>query len=142
MIRHTEERFGLKPERLARRIRPTAPGKNLNWLVNGKNIAPHIPVIDKSKHKDGTFSRADFRFDKERNVYICPANKTLTTTGTLINDGETLRYLASTSDCRGCVFKAQCCPRAAFRVIPRSIHEEARDVARAGHDPSVRAIAS
>ena len=130
MIDRTEERFGLKPERLAADT-AYGSGKNLNWLVNGKNIAPHIPVIDKSKHEDGTFSRADFRFDKERNVYICPANKTLTTTGTLINDGETLRYLASTSDCRGCVFKAQCCPRAAFRIIPRSIHEEARDVARA-----------
>jgi hypothetical protein len=129
-IDRTEERFGLKPERLAADT-AYGSGKNLNWLVNGKNIAPHIPVIDKSKHEDGTFSRADFRFDKERNVYICPANKTLTTTGTLINDGETLRYLASTSDCRGCVFKAQCCPRAAFRIIPRSIHEEPRDVARA-----------
>ena len=28
---------------------------NLNWLVNEKQIAPHIPVIDKSKRDDGTF---------------------------------------------------------------------------------------
>ena len=27
----------------------------------------------------GTFSREDFTFDKDRNVYICPANKILTT---------------------------------------------------------------
>ena len=66
-----------------------------------------------------------------RCVYICPANKILTTTGTVIDDGETLRYLASTSDCRGCPLKAQCCPKAPFRRIPRSIYEEARDVARA-----------
>ena len=130
MIGRTEERFGLKPERLAADT-AYGSGKNLNWLVTGKDIAPHIPVIDKSKREDGTFSREDFRFDKERNVYICPANKTLTTTGTAINDGETLRYLASTSDCRGCLFKAQCCPKASFRSIPRSIYEEARDVARA-----------
>jgi len=25
-------------------------------------IAPHIPVVDKSKREDGTFSREDFRF--------------------------------------------------------------------------------
>ena len=56
-------------------------GANLNWLVNDKDIAPHIPVIDKSKREDGTFSREDFTFDKDRNVYICPANKILTTTG-------------------------------------------------------------
>ena len=130
MIERTEERFDIKPEWLAADT-AYGSGANLNWLVNDKKIAPHVPVIDKSNRDDGTFNREDFTFDKERNVYICPANKTLTTTGTSINDGETLRYLASTSDCRGCVFKAQCCPRAAFRIIPRSIHEEARDVARA-----------
>jgi transposase len=130
MIERTEERFGLKPKWLAA---DTAYGSaaNLNWLAKDKKIAPHIPVIDKSKREDGTFSRDDFTFDKERDVYICPANKTLTTTGTVINDGETLRYLASTSDCRSCMFKAQCCPKAPFRTIPRSIYEEARDVARA-----------
>jgi transposase len=129
MIERTEERFGLKPKWLAGDT-AYGSGKNLNWLVNDKDIAPHIPVIDKSKREDGTFSREDFTFDKERNVYVCPANKTLTTTGTVINDGETLRYIASTPDCRGCLLKAQCCPKAPFRRIPRSIYEEARDVAR------------
>jgi transposase len=130
MIERTEERFNIKPKRLAGDT-AYGSGKNLNWLVNDKDIAPHIPVIDKSKREDGTFSREDFRFDKERNVYVCPADKTLKTTGTVIDDGETLRYLASTSDCRGCLLKAQCCPKAPFRIIPRSIYEEARDVARA-----------
>jgi hypothetical protein len=49
---------------------PTSSGANLNWLVKDKDIAPHIPVIDKSKREDGTFSRVDFTFDKDRNVYI------------------------------------------------------------------------
>ena len=34
----------------------------LNWLVE-KDIAPHKPVIDKSRPEDGTFSRTDFRYD-------------------------------------------------------------------------------
>jgi hypothetical protein len=72
-----------------------------------------------------------FTFDKERNVYICPAGKTLTTTGRLVNDGETLLYMASMRHCRSCPLKAQCCPKAPFRRVPRSIYEEARDVARA-----------
>src|SRR5882757_6348900 len=130
MIERTEKRFDIKPKRLAADT-AYGSGPNLNWLVKDKDIAPHIPVIDKSKREDGTFSREDFKFDKERNVYICPANKTLTTTGTVIDDGETLRYLARTSDCRGCLLKARCCPNAPFRRIPRSIYEEARDVARA-----------
>ena len=130
MIERTEKRFNIKPKRLAADT-AYGSGPNLNWLVKDKDIAPHIPVIDKSKREDGTFSREDFRFDKERNVYICPANKTLMTTGTVIDDGETIRYLARTSDCRGCPLKAHCCPKAPFRIIPRSVYEEARDVARA-----------
>ena len=34
-------------------------------------------------------------------------------------------------DCRSCPLKAQCCPKAPFRRLQRSIYEEARDVARA-----------
>src|SRR5271170_7731283 len=130
MIERTEECFDIKPKWLAGDT-AYGSGKNLNWLVKDKDIAPHIPVIDKSKREDGTFSREDFTFDKERNIYTCPAGKTLTTTGKLVNDGETLLYLASTSDCRSCLFKAHCCPKTPFRRIPRSIYEEARDVARA-----------
>src|SRR5213080_4605726 len=130
MIERTQERFDIKPERLAGDT-AYGSGANLNWLVKDKDIAPHIPVIDKSKREDGTFSREDFTFDKDRNVYICPANKIVTTTGKVVNDGETLLYRAKARDCRGCLLKAQCCPKASVRKIPRSIYEEARDVARA-----------
>jgi Transposase DDE domain len=130
MIERTEQRFDIKPERLAGDT-AYGSGANLNWLVNEAKIAPHIPVVDKSKREDGTFSREDFTFDKERNVYTCPAGKVLSTTGKLFNDGETLYYRAKTRDCRSCLLKAQCCPKARFRRIPRSIYEEARDVARA-----------
>jgi len=75
MIERTEERFYIKPEWLAADT-AYGSGANLNWLVKDKKIAPHVPVIDKSNRDDGTFSREDFTFDKERNVYICPAGKT------------------------------------------------------------------
>lgn len=129
MITRTEERFGLKPERLAA---DSAYGSaaTLNWIVKEKKIAPHIPVIDKSKREDGSLSREDFTFDKERNVYVCPQGKLLHTTGR-VHDGETLLYRARTSDCGPCPLKARCCPKAPERKIPRSIHEEARDAARA-----------
>ena len=129
MIERTEERFGIKPERLAA---DTAYGSaaNLNWVVNDKKIAPHVPVIDKSKREDGTFSRDDFTFYKEGNVYICPAFNTLTTTGKVMND-DMLFYRASTIDCPACAFKARCCPKEPARKILRSVYEEARDVARA-----------
>ena len=129
MIGRTEERFGLKPERLAA---DTAYGSaaTLNWIVNEKRIAPHIPVIEKSKREDGSLSREDFTFDKDRNVYVCPQGKLLHTTGR-IHDSDVLLYRARTSDCGPCPLKPKCCPKAPERKIPRSIHEDARDAARA-----------
>jgi Pyruvate/2-oxoacid:ferredoxin oxidoreductase delta subunit len=138
MIDRTQQRFDIKPERLAGDT-AYGSGANLNRLVKDKDIAPHIPVIDKSKREDGTFSREDFTFDKDRNAYICPANKILTTTGKLVNDGETLLYRPK-RHCRGCLLKAQCCPKTSVRKIPRSIYEEARDCPGAGQDRGVQAI--
>src|SRR4051812_32121486 len=107
----TEERFGLKPERLAA---DTAYGSaaNLDWLVNEKQIAPHIPVIDKSKREDGTFSREDFTFDKAQDVYICPAGEVLRTTGRVSSDHAT-RYIVPVPVCRACRLNAaRTCPPA------------------------------
>ena len=55
-------------------------GKFLGWLV-GTGITPHIPVWDMSDRDDGTFSSSDFTFDREHNVYVCPTDKLLKTTG-------------------------------------------------------------
>jgi transposase len=130
MVERTEERFDIKPKLLAADT-AYGSGANLHWLVNDKDIEPHIPVIDKSTRQDGTFSREDFTFDKERNVYTCPAGKTLKTTGKLVDDGETILYRASTRDCGPCPLKPKCCPKTPERKVTRSIYEEARDVARA-----------
>jgi len=75
MIERTADRFGLCPERLAG---DTAYGsaEMLNWLVKERQIAPHVPVIDKSARRDGTFAREVFRYDPEGDVYICPGGKT------------------------------------------------------------------
>ena len=128
MLDRVGGRFDLRPQRLAG---DTVYGavRLLKWLVDRK-ITPHIPVWDKSTRSDGTFSRADFVFDRERNVYICPGGKLLHTTGTVI-DGGTLRYRASKVDCDVCAFKMRCCPSTPMRYVPRDLHEDARDVARA-----------
>jgi len=128
MIERTEERFGLKPERLAA---DTAYGAApmLNWLVEEKGIAPHIPVNDKSQRDGGTFSRSDFQYDAASDLYRCPGGKQLRTSGTVHND-KTLLYRASRRDCGICPLKPQCCPKEPSRKIPRDIHECARDVAR------------
>src|SRR3954468_20929210 len=130
MIERTEERLGLCPKRLAA---DSAYGsaEMLGWLVNERAIEPHIPVFDKSARDDGTFSREDFAYDQEHDLYVCPAGKVLMSTGTLVNDGTTLHYRASKYDCDACELKPRCCPKMPARKVPRSIHEQARNAAAA-----------
>ena len=129
MIDRTEERFGLKPKRLAAdSAYGSAP--TLDWLVNKKKIEPHIPVIDKELRLDGTFSRDDFNYDKALDIYTCPAGKLLTTTGRIRYD-DMRPYRASKRDCDICPLKMQCCPKDTSRQLLRNVYEEARDVARA-----------
>jgi hypothetical protein len=129
MIERTEDRLGLCPERLAADSAYGA-AEMLGWLVNERAIEPHVPVFDKSARDDGTFSRGDFSYNQEADVYVCPAGKVLTSTGTLVNDGATLLYRASKYDCDACELKPRCCPKMPARKVPRSIYENARDVAR------------
>ena len=78
-------RFDLRPQRLAA---DTAYGavRLLKWLVDRRS--PHTSRSGTSRHADGTFSRADFVFDRERNVYICPGGKLLHTHRQLIDQGH------------------------------------------------------
>lgn len=128
MIERTEETFGLKPDWLAADT-AYGTGKFLGWLVDQQKIKPHIPVWDRSQREDGTFSREDFTYDAERDVYICPNNKVLRSTGTLHSD-NTYRYVSSKLDCDRCPFKPRCCRKQPVRRVLRDPNEAARDYAR------------
>jgi hypothetical protein len=69
MIERTEASFGLKPDRLAADT-AYGTGKFLGWLVDEQKIDPHIPVWDRSQREDGTFSRGDFAYDAEKDLYL------------------------------------------------------------------------
>jgi len=128
MLDRTQQRFNLKPKRLAADT-AYGTGKFLGWLVKEKKIIPHIPVWEKSDRQAGIFSRSDFHWDSKRGVYICPNGKVLRTSGT-VHDGRTLRYRASKYDCDACPIRANCCTTDEARKIPRDLDEDARDVAR------------
>jgi len=109
----------------------------LNWLVEERGIEPHIPVFDKSKRTDGTFSRDDFTYDHTSDTYRCPGGKTLqrfrrrfTKPRTGVTKDNSILYRASKPDCEACLLKPRCCPNTPARKVPRSIHEGARDLAR------------
>jgi len=136
MIDRVRDRFDLWPERLIADM-AYGSGEMLGWLVHERGIEPHIPVIDKSKRDDGTFSREDFDYDVEADVYVCPAGKELRRNRrnfqTIRNepkDTSFTKYGAAKADCEACQLKQRCCPKGTPRRVLRSEHEGARQMAR------------
>jgi transposase len=127
MLDRIKRRFDLRPQRLAGDSVYGAVTL-LKALVDRK-ITPHVPVWDKSARHDGTFSRADFVFDQERNVYICPGGKELTSTGN-IDQGHIVYYRANKHDCSTCSLKPKC-TTAPMRKVTRDVNEDVRDRVRA-----------
>ncbi len=136
MIERVEARFALKPERL---IGDMAYGgaATLAWLVEDKGIEPHVPVWDKTQRSDGTLSSSEFTWDESKDEYRCPQGQPLRSRwrafskprGRVTHAGAVL-YRSSHQTCKDCPLKPRCCPNTPTRKIARSIHEEARDVAR------------
>jgi transposase len=128
MIERTEDRFGLKPDRIAGDV-AYGTGEMLGWLV-AREIEPHVPVWDQSEvAADGKFSRASFAYDKDQNLYICPNGKELKTSGT-VHGGTTLKYIAKRSDCGQCPLKPEC-TTGRERRVDRDVNQEARDYTQA-----------
>jgi transposase len=136
MIERVREQHDLSPDRLAA---DSAYGsaEMLNWLINDEGVAPHIPVIDKSERDDGTFSRRDFIYDPNADLYRCPGGNDLKQHRRPFRidhpeapPDDTYRYRASKADCDACALRSRCCPNTPARKVTRSIYEAARDQAR------------
>ena len=49
----------------------------LAWMVEEKDIEPHVPVWDKTERKNDSFSSKDFHWNEEAEEYRCPAGNPL-----------------------------------------------------------------
>jgi hypothetical protein len=136
MVNRVEARLGLKPRRL---VGDTAYGAApmLAWMVEDKNIAPHVPVWDKAGRKDGTLAISDFTWDGQANEYRCPEGHALRSDRRQFKiardrttKAETVIYRASQADCERCPTKQNCCPNTPMRKIARSVYEDSRAIAR------------
>lgn len=127
MVTRVAQRYALSPKRLAADT-VYGTGRLLKWLTD-REIVPHIPVWDRSRLTNGRFTRDDFSYDRERDVYICPGGKLLTSTGN-IDQGRILYYRALKSDCSACSLKPQC-TTGPMRKVTRDIDEAVRDRVRA-----------
>jgi transposase len=72
---------------------------------------------------DEAFYPSQFRYESERDVYVCPAGKTLVhrTTINHPNGTKSRLYRSATADCAACPHHTQCCSRSLAKGQGRAI---------------------
>jgi transposase len=104
--------------------------ENIVALEN-QYIRAYVALPD-NDHRTEFFSADRFRYDAERDVYICPAGKELRWDRPHSTERQ-LRYRARAKDCNHCPLKAQCTTSKQGRTLCRSVYEDYLDRVRAYH---------
>jgi len=94
----------------------------LHALVESLGAVPitnHYP-----RKREGQIPKSDFRYDSERDLYICPIGHHLLR---VRQEPERSQYRSNEKVCQDCPFKSGCIHSGNARLITRSAHEEARN---------------
>jgi hypothetical protein len=88
-----------------------------------------VPKGDTSaSEKKGIFNRSLFKYDANRDVFVCPANQELPYRFTSVEKGLTVkRYWVDAPTCRACELKSQCSNSKQSRRITRWVHQDEID---------------
>jgi len=119
--------FGVRPLNLAA-DQAYGSGEFLAWLLE-RDIQPHIPVIDRRHQTQGHFTREQFRYEPQENVYYGPEGKPLRYRG-LSHSSQGYIYRATEAQCQGCPQKKLCTP-GLYRKLFVHWQEPARQATRA-----------
>jgi len=90
-----------------------------------EGIRAYMPLPD-YEQRTPYFGKRHFRYDPERDVYICPQGASLRPAGVSQVD-RTIRYKAAPSACRACPQRAQCTTNPWGRVVTRLMDEALLD---------------
>ncbi len=96
-----------------------------------QHIRAYVPLPD-IDHRTEFFSADRFRYEAERDVYICPAGKELHFFQAHSTE-RSRRYRARAKDCNHCPLKAKCTTSKQGRSLCRSVDEEYLERVRAYH---------
>ena len=85
-----------------------------------------VPKGDTSgSEKKGIFNRSQFKYDADKDVYICPANEDLPYRFSSVEKGMTVkRYWVDAPTCQACELKPQCSSSKQSRRITRWEHQD------------------
>ena len=123
MLTRAKERFGLQPKSLAA-DKSYGTGEFLSWLWE-RQIAPHIPVLDRKQQTNGFYTQREFTALPEENAYRCPAGELLLYSG-LSRGAQGYVFRAKPSQCRNCSHKPACTPTT-HRILTVNWYEDVRE---------------
>lgn len=102
-------------------------GPFLAWLLK-REIAPHVPVLDRQHQTDGKYDLSHFAYDADRDSFTCLEGHEMR----LRKVDPTMRirrYSADTETCGACPIR-KACTTAPARTVTRHMDEAARQIAR------------
>lgn len=93
--------------------------------VHEAGVTAIVPKIRTSANRSkGLFTKEDFVYNKEKDVYECPAGKDIPFSFVSTDKGKPLRAYMSVMTCKGCAIKSRCTTSPAGRRIRRLDDEE------------------
>ncbi len=96
-----------------------------------QGIKAYMPDLCRSasvrEEKRGIFTEAHFQYDRERDIYLCPAGKELKPKSLHRGRGS-IDYGASRADCEACPLRSGCTTNKAGRTVKRHCRQEDLDV--------------
>ena len=129
-IEQHEAITGMKPEII---IADSQYGTNHNLeSLKKKGYIPHIrdwsATHKTSGFRNGVFDKSKFEYNKEEDLYICPAGNPLPLRK-LDFKKKAKRYRASAGDCNHCPLKDECTRSKSGRTLTRSFDEKFLELA-------------
>jgi len=88
-------------------------------------ITAYVPAVESSKNANqGLYTKLDFRYDPERDAYLCPNGEWLEFFTQSRDKGQEVQYYRNAQACRECPLRAQCTrSREEGRRIARRVDE-------------------
>jgi hypothetical protein len=97
-------------------------------------LGPPAGQREDPKAKPGQLGKGQFKYDAQRDVYVCPEGKTLECVGSSRQKRSSVellvlsQYRCAEGECQACPRRQECCPKSRQgRSISRSEHEGAID---------------
>ncbi|MFC5046207.1 transposase [Aquimarina hainanensis] len=100
-------------------------GKYIEICIKN-NITTFSSPKAHSSQNNGLFDMQIFQYDKQQDLYRCPANQLLKTNGTIYNKNKhKVKHYKNRQACKSCELRDKCTKNKNGRFIERSIYQEA-----------------